>query len=62
MTDKCNDCGNPDKGVMLVRGVSDLAGGEYYNGPEICEKCIDKRREQAVTEYEYITVTTTTER
>ena len=44
---RCNDCG---KGcvVGLVRGVSDLAGGEYYNGKEICEDCMIKRREFAI--------------
>ena len=34
--------------VGFVRGVSDLAGGEYYNGPEICERCISEIRENAI--------------
>ena len=58
MTDKytpgfCNDCGkraNSDNSPMLVRGVSYLAGGEYYNGPEICDQCMVKRRENAIAE------------
>ena len=46
----CNDC---KKGcdIGLVRGVSDLASGEYYNGPEICESCMLVRRERAIAEY-----------
>lgn len=47
----CNDC---KKGcdVGLVRGVSDLAGGEYYSGPEICEHCMIIRRENAIILHE----------
>lgn len=41
----CNDCKGSKKEPGFVRGVSALAGGGYYNGPEICEKCAVKRRE-----------------
>ena len=47
----CNDCKNFSE-HLYVRGVSHLAGGEYYKGPEICEKCITKRREDAVVMHE----------
>ncbi len=43
----CNDCKNKCD-VGLVRGVSDLAGGQYYSGPEICEGCMALRREGAI--------------
>lgn len=48
----CNDCGKPTPDPLLVRGVSDLAGGEYYSGPEICEQCMIIRREDAIAEQE----------
>jgi len=48
---KCNDCGKPED-PLLVSGVSDRAGGEYYNGPGICEECIKKRREDAIIWHE----------
>ena len=48
----CNDCGKSAPDPLLVRGVSDLAGGEYYHGPEICEQCMIKRREDAIAEHE----------
>lgn len=51
MGTKCNDCGGGSKTPMVIRGVSDLAGGDYYNGPEICEQCAIKRRESAIVMY-----------
>lgn len=47
----CNDCRKPCV-LGLVRGVSYLAGGEYYNGPEICERCMVIRREDAIIKHE----------
>ena len=49
---RCNDCHKNSDPPMLVRGVSDLAGGEYYKGPEICEHCMIIRRENAIAERE----------
>lgn len=49
----CNDCGKPlGIGMGVIRGVSELAGGEYYNSPEICDNCMVNRREIAIVEVE----------
>ena len=52
MSEICNDCGNSTE-PAFVRGVSNLAGGEYYNGPALCEKCMVIRRENAILAYEF---------
>ena len=50
----CNDCKKPwrNKEPGFATGTSYLAGGEYYNGPPICERCSIKRREDAIAEHE----------
>lgn len=50
-THKCNDCDDFAEPLM-VKGVSDMAGGVYYEGPGICEYCMRERRERAIADVE----------
>lgn len=56
---KCNDCGEYKPEPLMVMGTSVLANGVYYDGPEICQDCITRRREAAIAAQEYVEVTRT---
>lgn len=49
---QCADC-KKHEDPLMVRGVSQMAGGEYYNGAGLCEECIAQRREAAIVEHEF---------